>query len=62
MTLVIQAEPRVDIDSDLYLYMDLWHGECRDMRLVAENKGSKVGVFSEIPQNTGVRFSRPGRY
>lgn len=42
LTLVIQADPQGGIESDLYLYMDLWHGDCRDMRLVSKEKGEKA--------------------
>ncbi|MHB8781719.1 MAG: SCP2 sterol-binding domain-containing protein [Candidatus Geothermincolia bacterium] len=36
----ILAKPELGIDSDLYLYMDLWHGDCNWMRLVPPEKGS----------------------
>lgn len=42
LTLVIQADPQGGIEPDLYLYMDLWHGDCRDMRLVSKEKGEKA--------------------
>ncbi len=42
MTLVIQADPHVGIEADLHLYMDLWHGDCRDMRLVSKEEGEKA--------------------
>jgi len=42
ITLIIQAEPEAGIESDLYLYMDLWHGDCRDMRLVSKEEGEKA--------------------
>jgi putative sterol carrier protein len=42
MTLVIQKDAKGSIASDLYLFMDLWHGECRDMRLVSAEEGLKA--------------------
>ncbi|NIO03095.1 MAG: Fis family transcriptional regulator [Proteobacteria bacterium] len=42
MTLVVQADPQVGIEADLHLYMDLWHGDCRDMRLVSKEEGEKA--------------------
>jgi putative sterol carrier protein len=42
LTLVVQADPRVGIEADLHLYMDLWHGDCRDMRLVSKEEGEKA--------------------
>jgi len=42
LTLVIQKDAKGSIPSDLYLYMDLWHGDCRDIRLVAAEEGLKA--------------------
>ena len=42
MTLVIQKDAKGSIASDLYLFMDLWHGDCRDMRLVSAEEGLKA--------------------
>ncbi len=36
----ILANPANGIDDDLYLYMDLWHGDCRFARLVPKNIGA----------------------
>ena len=42
ITIVVQADEKAKIESDLYLYMDLWHGDCRDMRLVAREEGERA--------------------
>ncbi len=42
ITLVIQADASQSIPSDLYVYMDLWHGDCRDLRLVDAEAGGKA--------------------
>lgn len=42
ITLAIQADPHAGIESDVFLYMDLWHGDCRDMRLVSKEEGEKA--------------------
>lgn len=42
ITLVAQADPQVGIETDLHLYMDLWHGDCRDMRLVSKEEGESA--------------------
>jgi putative sterol carrier protein len=42
MDLVILAEPRAGFESDLHLYMDLWHGDCRDIRLEDPEKGRQA--------------------
>ncbi|NIQ38177.1 MAG: Fis family transcriptional regulator [Proteobacteria bacterium] len=38
ITLVVQADPQAGIEADVHLYMDLWHGDCRDMRLVSKEE------------------------
>ncbi|MBU1672707.1 MAG: SCP2 sterol-binding domain-containing protein [Actinobacteria bacterium] len=39
IALHILAEPAIGLDNDLYLLMDLWHGECRSIRLVPREAG-----------------------
>jgi putative sterol carrier protein len=39
ITLVVKADSKVGMADDIYLYMDLWHGDCRDMRLVSKEEG-----------------------
>lgn len=35
----ILANPSVGLESDIYMLMDLWHGDCRSARLVPEETG-----------------------
>ncbi len=35
----ILPEPRVGLDEDMYLMLDLWHGDCRSVRLVPKEVG-----------------------
>ncbi|MDI6873950.1 SCP2 sterol-binding domain-containing protein [Candidatus Solincola sp.] len=35
----ILAKPEIGLESDLYLFMDLWHGDCRSMRIVPPEVG-----------------------
>ncbi len=35
----ITAEPAVGLDEDMYLLIDLWHGDCRAVRLVPPEVG-----------------------
>jgi len=42
LTLVVQADASRTIPSDLFIYMDLWHGDCRDIRLVDAEAGGKA--------------------
>jgi putative sterol carrier protein len=39
VVLHILAKPEVGLDNDLFLFMDLWHGDCRSMRLVPKEIG-----------------------
>jgi putative sterol carrier protein len=40
----ILANPEAGLDNDLFLFMDLWHGDCRFMRLVPKEIG-EAGDF-----------------
>jgi putative sterol carrier protein len=42
MTLVIQKDGDSAPPEDLHIYMDLWHGDCRDIRLVPAEEGQKA--------------------
>ena len=42
ITLVVKADSKVGMAGDVYLYMDLWHGDCRDMRLVPKEEGESA--------------------
>ncbi len=44
ITIHILANPSIGIDADVFLLMDLWHGDCRSMRLVPPKTG-KAGDF-----------------
>jgi putative sterol carrier protein len=41
LALLIQADAPA-FPSDQYIYMDLWHGDCRDIRLVPAEEGEKA--------------------
>jgi putative sterol carrier protein len=38
----ILANPSVGLESDIYMLMDLWHGDCRSVRLVPEETGKSA--------------------
>ncbi|RJP30775.1 MAG: hypothetical protein C4536_09240 [Actinobacteria bacterium] len=40
----ITAEPAAGLDEDMYLLIDLWHGDCRAVRLVPREAG-EAGDF-----------------
>jgi putative sterol carrier protein len=39
VVLVFKADPQAGFDNDVFLFMDLWHGECRSARLVPPEIG-----------------------
>ncbi len=39
MVLHTMAEPNAGAKRDIYIYMDLWHGDCRSMRIVPPEVG-----------------------
>ncbi len=44
ITIHIRANPEIGIDRDIHLLMDLWHGDCRSMRLVPPRVG-QAGAY-----------------
>jgi putative sterol carrier protein len=40
----ILPKPEIGLDIDLYIFMDLWHGDCRFMRIVPPDAG-EAGDF-----------------
>lgn len=38
----ILARPKSGLEKDVYLFMDLWHGDCRFVRLVPPEVGKKA--------------------
>jgi putative sterol carrier protein len=39
VVLHIQAKPEYGLDKDVYLFMDLWHGDCNYMKIVPAETG-----------------------
>ncbi len=37
----ILAKPELGLEKDVYMFMDLWHGDCRSVRLVPAEVGMK---------------------
>jgi putative sterol carrier protein len=42
VALHVQAKPEYGLDDDLYGLLDLWHGECRSIRIVPEEAGESA--------------------
>ena len=46
---VLEAEPDRGVPSDLWAILDLWHGACRDARLVGPEEGSAAPYVIRAP-------------
>lgn len=44
VTLVFKADPEAVLDNDLFILLDLWHGECRTVKLVPGEIG-RIGDY-----------------
>lgn len=42
VALQINAEPDAGLDEDIFILMDLWHGECRSIRIVPREAAEKA--------------------
>lgn len=41
VTLVFKADPEAGLDEDIFILLDLWHGECRSVKIVPAEMGIK---------------------
>lgn len=46
---VIEAEPDKGVAEDVWAYLDLWHGECREAKLVPAEEGEKARFVIRAP-------------
>lgn len=46
---VFEAEPDKRVPVDLWAWIDLWHGECRDARMVAPDEGERAPYVIRAP-------------
>lgn len=49
ISFVFEAEPDKRIPVDLWAWLDLWHGECRDARMVDPDEGGKARFVIRAP-------------
>lgn len=49
LSYVIEAEPDNGVPEELWLWMDLWHGECRGAELRAPEEGGKARFIIRAP-------------
>jgi putative sterol carrier protein len=46
---VFEAEPDHDVPDDLWALLDLWHGECRDARMLEQEEGERAPYVIRAP-------------
>jgi putative sterol carrier protein len=46
---VIQAEPDKGLAQDVWAWLDLWHGDCRDAKIVTPAEGEKARFVIRAP-------------
>lgn len=46
---VIEAEPDKGVSDDVWAWLDLWHGECRQGRIVSAADGEKARFVIRAP-------------
>ena len=47
LTLVFKADPNAGLDDDVFVLMDLWHGECRSVKIVPGEVGRDADYVLE---------------
>ena len=46
---IFEAEPDKGLKEDMYGWLDLWHGECREGKLVSKEEGEKAAFVISAP-------------
>jgi putative sterol carrier protein len=46
---VIEAEPDKGVPEDVWAWLDLWHGACREGRIVGQEEGEKARFVIRAP-------------
>ncbi len=46
---VIEAEPDKGVPEDVWAWLDLWHGECREAKIVSAEEGEKSRFVIRAP-------------
>lgn len=45
----VHAEPDKNVPNDVWIWMDLWHGECRDAKQITPEEGAKSKFAISAP-------------
>lgn len=46
---VFEAEPDRGVPEDLWAWLDLWHGQCREARMVTPDEGARAPYVIRAP-------------
>jgi putative sterol carrier protein len=46
---VLEAEPDRGVPDDLVAWLDLWHGDCRDARMITDAEGEQAAYAITAP-------------
>ncbi len=46
---VFEAEPDRGVPEDLWAWLDLWHGQCREARMVTADEGARAPYVIRAP-------------
>lgn len=49
VSFVFEAEPDHGVPEDLWAIMDLWHGECREARMLSADEGGRAPFVIRAP-------------
>jgi len=49
VSFVFEAEPDKGVPEDIWAWLDLWHGECREGKLVSKDEGAKAKFIIQAP-------------
>jgi putative sterol carrier protein len=49
ISFVFEAEPDRGVREDLWAYLDLWHGECREARMIDPQEGDRAPYVIRAP-------------
>lgn len=49
ISFVFEAEPDKQIPTDVWAWLDLWHGECRDAKILAPEEGERAAYVIRAP-------------
>lgn len=49
LTYLVEAEPALNVPENVCIWMDLWHGECRDAKIVDVATGERARFLISAP-------------